>query len=104
MVWTASEKTYANAILNFLDPDNKIFRYRLFADSCYQHPEGPIKDLQAINRRPSDIIIIDNSPYSYGIQQANAIPILPFYGSDTDNQLKSLEEYLLRLEPVFDIR
>lgn len=38
MVFTASEKTYANTVINFLDPDNNIFQHRLYSEHCYQHP------------------------------------------------------------------
>lgn len=104
MVFTASEKTYANTVINFLDPENKIFQHRLYTEHCYQHPEGPVKDLQVINRPPESTVIIDNSPYSYGFQQDSAIPILPFYGEENDAELKRLEEYLNKLEQAVDVR
>lgn len=34
IIFTASHFSYANAILDFLDPDNTIISHRLFRDHC----------------------------------------------------------------------
>lgn len=33
-VFTASEPPYANAILDYIDPDHTLVHHRLFRDSC----------------------------------------------------------------------
>mmetsp|Transcript_30032 Transcript_30032/g.40667 ORF Transcript_30032/g.40667 Transcript_30032/m.40667 type:complete len:80 (-) Transcript_30032:306-545(-) len=33
-VFTASPKSYADPIIDKLDPDNKIFKHRFFQDDC----------------------------------------------------------------------
>ena len=42
------------------------------------------------------MILIDNAPYSYFFQMSNGIPILPFYNSQADTELKSLERFILQ--------
>ena len=67
-----------------------------------------IKDLRIFQDRSLDnLVLIDNAPYSYYFQLSNGIPILPFYNSKTDMELKSLERFLLheiypasRVQPV----
>ena len=47
VVFTASHKTYADAVLDFLDPDRELIDARLYRDSCYQTEQGVyIKDLR----------------------------------------------------------
>lgn len=66
-VFTASHKAYADAILDFLDPENKYFAFRLYRENCIQTKEGYyVKDLRILgNRRLEDLVIIDNSVYSF---------------------------------------
>ena len=68
IVFTASHKTYADAVLNFLDPEGDLIQKRLYRDSWYETEEGVyIKDLRIFaNRKLSDIIIVDNAVYSFG--------------------------------------
>ena len=69
IVFTASHKTYANAILDELDPDGEIFQHRLFREHCY--PLGHdlyIKDLRILNRNLSSVVLVDNAAYSYAFQ------------------------------------
>ena len=37
IVFTASEREYANPILDYLDPEKKLIQARFFRDSCVQH-------------------------------------------------------------------
>ena len=67
IIFTASHKTYADAILDFIDPDNEYFQYRLYRDSCFRTREGYyVKDLRIIkNRKLKDMVIVDNSVVSF---------------------------------------
>lgn len=46
IVFTASEKEYANPILDYLDPDGSLIQARFFRDSCVQHQGLFVKDLR----------------------------------------------------------
>lgn len=96
VIFTASGHSYANAVLNELDPQNSIFSARIYRNQCYPTKEGvSIKDLRIIgNRKIEDIIIVDNSPFSYCLQVNNGIPIVSFYDDPLDKQLSSLIHFL----------
>jgi TFIIF-interacting CTD phosphatase-like protein len=49
------------------------------------------------------MVLVDNAAYSYSFQIENGIPILPFY-EGKDFELTALEEYLLKIENVHDVR
>lgn len=106
VVFTASHKSYADAVLDFLDPENELIDWRLYRDSCYQTPENVyIKDLRIIqNRCMEDLIIVDNAVYSFGFQMDNGIPIIPYYNDDADEELYHLIPYLEILSKCPDIR
>lgn len=51
-----------------------------------------------------DIVIVDNSAYSFGFNVNNGIPILSFYDSKEDIELFHLIDYLKMLSSVEDVR
>lgn len=107
VAFTASDKLYADAILNFLDPRKEIFSSRLYREHCVQTSFGLVKDLRIIaNRELKDLVIIDNSASSFGFNVNNGIPILPFYDNKYDEELKHLTFYLdcLQEQQVNDVR
>ena len=61
------------------------------------------KDLRIINRDLSQMLIVDNEPYSYLFQLDNAVPIVPF-NRGNDDQLYGLEKYLLEAFKSYDLR
>lgn len=65
IVFTASEKDYADSILNELDSQGLI-RHRLYRDHCLKIDKKMYsKDLRIINRDLSQMIIVDNSALSF---------------------------------------
>ena len=95
MIFTASHSCYANAVLDYLDPNHKIFQHRLYRQHCYLTESGIyIKDLRIINRNLCDMVLIDNAAYSYYFQLENGIPIIPYYQGTNDYELKELKLYL----------
>ena len=54
MVFTASHQAYADAVLNFMDPSNKYFKYRLYRNNCslidIEGNKFYVKDLDIIER------------------------------------------------------
>ena len=102
VIFTASHSSYANKVINMLDPDGSIIKFRMFRDHCIQTKEGVhVKDLRIIrNRKLENIIIVDNSLYCFGFQLANGIPILPYYDDPEDEELLELELFLMKLKNI----
>jgi CTD small phosphatase-like protein 2 len=109
-IFTASHQSYSDAVLNYLDPEDQYFHYRLYRDSCVQYKKNDInfyvKDLDIFkyNYDLKDIIIIDNSILSFAYHFNNGIPVVPFYDSKQDNELPLLCFYLLSIASYKDLR
>jgi CTD small phosphatase-like protein 2 len=106
VVFTASHQSYADAVLDFIDPDGDLIQKRLYRDSCYETEDGVyIKDLRIFgNRDLKDVIIVDNAVYSFGFQLNNGIPIIPYYHDPNDEELFHLIPFLEILAYAPDIR
>ncbi len=108
VLFTASYKGYADAILNHIDPDNQLFDYRLYRDHCIQFYNNAflVKDLRIIrNRDLKDIVLVDNSAISFLPQLENGVPILPFYDhEDDDGEFLDLTRYLMSIKDKDDLR
>ena len=71
VIFTASHQSYSDAVLNYLDPEDIYFHYRLYRDSCALYKTNDInfyvKDLDIFKDyyNLKDIIIIDNSILSF---------------------------------------
>lgn len=50
------------------------------------------------------MVLVDNALYSYGLQLANGVPIIPYYNCKEDAELLILSEYLMSLKDESDIR
>ncbi len=51
MVFTASEKMYADQAINMLDPSGKLIQHRLYRESCVMIKGNYLKDLSALGKR-----------------------------------------------------
>lgn len=65
MIFTASAASYADVVLDYLDPQKKYFDYRLYRHHCTLERGFFTKDLRIVNRRAEDIAIVDNSAFSF---------------------------------------
>jgi len=104
---TAGQEHYANKLLDELDPEGKLFSFRLFRPHCLEmYSRVPyVKDLRVLgNRDLSKVVLIDNSPHSYMFQKRNGIPIISFYEDKDDTELLKLETFLLTLSKTSDVR
>ena len=109
VVYTASHQSYADAVLNYLDKENKYFQYRLYRNHCVQCDVDGIKfyvkDLDTLNKyyNLKDIVLIDNSVLSFAYHLNNGIPIVPFIEQKDDTQLLMLAYYLVSIAPFDDL-
>lgn len=105
-IFTASSDTYANMIIDILDPQNKYIRGILFRNHCLQTKKGIfIKDLRIVkNRNLKNMVIVDNHAHAFALQLENGIPIIEWKGDRSDQELKYLLHYLIELSTVDDVR
>lgn len=68
VVFTASNKEYADVILDHIDPTRTLIQHRVYRQSCIKTTDNVyIKDLRIFkNRDLKDMIIVDNAVYSFG--------------------------------------
>uniref|UniRef100_A0A6S8FV16 FCP1 homology domain-containing protein n=1 Tax=Aplanochytrium stocchinoi TaxID=215587 RepID=A0A6S8FV16_9STRA len=105
VVFTASHRSYADPLLNLLDPTGLI-KHRLFRESCLSVDGVFLKDLSMIGRDLKNTVIIDNSPYVFAYQIDNGIPISSWFQDKCDRELLNMIPFLKRLahEQCDDVR
>lgn len=96
VIFTASLATYANPVIDFLDP-NGLIRHRLFRESCVQLHGLYIKDLSRLGRPLDQVLIVDNSPASYLLQPDSALAIKSWFNDTEDMELHRFLPLLNRL-------
>ena len=104
IIYTASDQSYADSVVNYIDPTKEFFKYRLYRHNCVEvkldDMPKPIyvKDLRIIkNVKLEDMVIIDNSVLSFAFHLDNGIPILPYYQNKDDIEMETLKNYLIKL-------
>ena len=103
VIFTASISNYANPLLDRLDKF-RLITHRLFREHCVSNNGLFIKDLRKLGRDLKNMIIIDNNPISYAVNQDNGIPILTWHYDKNDNELIKLVPILEFLSNVEDVR
>lgn len=104
VVFTASQKVYADKLLDLLDPDHKHIQHRLFREACLCVQGNFIKDLSVLERDLKRTVLVDNSPHAYAYNVDNGVPILSWFDDENDTELLKLIEFLRRIHKVSDVR
>jgi len=106
VVFTAGEQEYADNILDYIDPDKKIFVKRLYRQDCIQVENFFIKDLDIIlDRDKKNMLIVDNSIVSFAFDLDNGVPINSYLGTEEDDrELLFLYSFLEECAKAPDVR
>ena len=94
VTFTAGTKEYADNILNILDMDNNIIKYRLYRQHTTILGCSIYKDLSKLGRDLSRVIIIDNLKENFKMQPNNGIFIKTWTNDINDVQFKDLLKIL----------
>ncbi|KAF8913853.1 HAD-like domain-containing protein, partial [Gymnopilus junonius] len=120
VIFTASMKEYADPVIDWLDAGRGILEHRFFRDACLLDlslfhslliflfiplPNGSYtKDLSLIEADLARVCLIDNSPVSYTVNEANGIPIEGWTHDPSDEALLDLLPVLDSLRFTSDVR
>ena len=103
VIFTASLSKYANPLLNIIDKKGHC-PFRLFREHCTLINTAFVKDLTRLGRDMKDIIIVDNSPVAYALNQYNGFPITSWFDDKNDFELLKIIPILQFLSYVPDVR
>ena len=103
VVFTASQSSYANQLLDAIDPDGSLITDRLYREHCTEVNGARVKDLSLLGRPLERMAIIDNSPVAYLFQPRNAIPILSWFEEPNDTELLKLLPMLRHLAQANEV-
>ena len=106
VTFTAGTKDYADNILNLLDTNDNLIKYRLYRHHTTIMGCNVFKDLMRLGRDMSKIIIIDNLKDNFKLQPNNGLFIKTWTSDINDNQLFDLEKILkdIAMFEVDDVR
>ena len=106
-IFTASVHEYADTVINYIDPENKYIKFRLYRNNCINVGDLLlVKNLNILKDVPlKKIILVDNNMYSFAPQLNNGILINSFINDKSDSELSNVLSYLMNyIYPAEDVR
>ena len=106
-IFTASIPEYADAVINYLDPEEKYIKFKLYRNDCVSVCDMlRVKDLSLFGEENLDrIVLLDNNIYSFSAQLSNGILINSFFCDKSDDELSNVRKYLMEyILPCDDVR
>ncbi|KAF7036894.1 hypothetical protein CFC21_047414 [Triticum aestivum] len=104
VIFTASQRIYAEQIIDRLDPDGKLISQRIYRESCIFSDGSYTKDLTILGVHLAKVAIIDNTPQVFQLQVDNGIPIKSWFDDPADQELVELLPFLETLVDAEDVR
>ena len=106
VTFTAGMKDYANSILNLLDLNNNIIKYRLYRQHVTIAGFSSYKNLKLLGRDLKRTIIIDNLKENFMLQPDNGLYIKTWTSDVNDTQFIDLLNILknIAINDVNDVR
>ena len=106
-IFTTGTKEYCDRVLQLLDLDNDLIKYRLYKHHiALKDANISVKDLSLLGRDLSKTIIVDNLDGNFRLQPNNGLPIITWKGDINDYSLKYLSTILknIVINKVPDVR
>ena len=106
-IFTTGTKEYCDRVLQLLDLDNNLIKYRLYKHHiALKDINVSVKDLTLLGRDLSKTIIVDNLEGNFRRQPDHGLPIITWKGDINDFSLKYLTNILksIVINKVPDVR
>ncbi|GLI59068.1 hypothetical protein VaNZ11_000901 [Volvox africanus] len=105
VIYTDEPATYADPIINKLDP-HRVVPYRLYRTDTQYKDGKHVRDLSKLNRDLTHVLMISAKPEAWEFQPKNALKVTPWKGEPGDTGLIDLIPFLqfLAMRRVRDVR
>ena len=90
-------------IMDVIDP-TRLSVKRLYREHSTQFKHIFFLDLARLGYRMEDIIRLDNTENSFRGQESNCVPISPWAGDYSDDELSNLTPFLIDMSKLEDVR
>eukprot|EP00930_Biecheleria_cincta_P047108 TRINITY_DN32595_c0_g1_i1.p1 TRINITY_DN32595_c0_g1~~TRINITY_DN32595_c0_g1_i1.p1 ORF type:complete len:617 (-),score=106.47 TRINITY_DN32595_c0_g1_i1:293-2143(-) len=94
VVFTASLKSYADQVIDALDPSKTLISHRLYRQHCTEFRGAFFKEIALLGRPLSKCLLVDNSPISVVCSVDNGVICRSWYGDRQDQELLFLLQIL----------
>eukprot|EP00933_Yihiella_yeosuensis_P036290 TRINITY_DN30029_c2_g2_i1.p1 TRINITY_DN30029_c2_g2~~TRINITY_DN30029_c2_g2_i1.p1 ORF type:complete len:608 (+),score=86.77 TRINITY_DN30029_c2_g2_i1:139-1962(+) len=94
VVFTASQQSYADQVIDALDPTRSYIHHRLYRQHCTELRGAFFKELVLLGRPLAKCLLVDNSPISVACNADHGVLIKSWYGDKQDQELLYLLDLL----------